>query len=75
MDENNNSKNSCKGTKLFLMAILLLNTFFLGSIWCKVVLQPICSLSAGKSGKFCPFANKGSRDAKGSTTDLKVLQQ
>jgi len=75
MDENNDSKKCCKGTKLFLMAILLLNTFFVGSIWCKVVMQPRCSLNAGKSGKFCPFANKGSKDAKGSTTDLKVSQQ
>lgn len=51
MDETN--KKCCGFWKSFLVIILLLNTFFIGSIW--------CTLKYGYGGKasFCPFGMKG----------------
>ncbi len=62
----------CKGTKIFVMILLLLNTFFLGSIWCKLVVQPKCGV---KSGKMCPLFGQASKEVKDAGVDLKGSQK
>jgi len=62
-----------KDSKLFrvlVVTLLLINTFFIGSIWCKVVVQcgvskKMCFLGQNDSGKMCPFSQKSSDYQKG----------
>ena len=42
----------CKSVKLLIMLLLLLNTFFLGGIWCAV------TQGCHSTGKMCPFSGK-----------------
>ena len=55
MDETNKTCCNCgcgsKFLKWFLVVILLLNTFFIGSIWCSM------KCGYGKNS-FCPFSGK-----------------
>ena len=51
----------CGFIKGVIITLLILNTFFLGSIWCKVVVQSnggVCFLGKSKVGKFCPLTGK-----------------
>ena len=43
---------SCKAGKWLVMLILLLNTFFLGGIWCAV------TKGCATKGKICPVTGK-----------------
>ena len=58
MSEDKKCETKCCGFfKWFLVALLLLNTYFLGGIWCAITHG--CKMGDGK-GSFCPFHKMGS---------------
>ena len=71
--------DECKGKKLFkgfVIILLLMNTFFIGSIWytmssCGGGLgkSAFCPLGSKGSGKICPLTGKNL--SAGSGTDMK----
>lgn len=59
--------------KGFVVILLLMNTFFIGSMWCSMQScgEKICPLSGSKKdGKICPLTGK-TLDAKGSASEVK----
>ena len=54
--------------RILVLVLLLVNTFFIGSMWCAMK----CGSCANKSGKICPLESK----AKGKICPItgKVLQ-
>lgn len=62
-----NGKN-CNAYKLIIVILLLINTFFIGSIWCKLVMQcsdkKFCPITKDKSVKMCPLTGKSLNDGK-----------
>ncbi len=66
-------KCNCGKFGLWIIILLLINTFFIGSIWCKMVMQCKTSkCSWSKSGsKICPLTGKNLDGAKGSAMDAK----